>query len=213
MTEPINKPSAGASIGPSAGASEGNAAGDAADQPELGTPVTIAPSNRRLIAAVAAIAVLVFLADQGSKALAVHELTGRGRVDLIGNLFGLVLVRNGGAAFSMATGATWILTLVALAVVVTIIRFARRIGSRGWAIALGLLLGGALGNLTDRLFRAPGFFRGHVIDFLEWPHWPVFNLADSSIVTAAVLIALLSLRGIGIDGHRVVAPGSAVEGE
>jgi signal peptidase II len=213
MTEPINKPSASASIGPSAGAAGGDTVGDTVDQPGVRAPVTIAPSNRRLVVAVAAIAVLVFLADQGSKALAVHELTGRGRVDVIGNLFGLVLVRNGGAAFSMATGATWLLTLVALAVVVTIIRFARRLGSRGWAVALGLLLGGALGNLTDRLFRAPGFFRGHVIDFLEWPHWPVFNLADSSIVTAAALIALLSLRGIGIDGQRVTTRGSAVEGE
>jgi signal peptidase II len=97
--------------------------------------------------------------------------------------------------------------------VVTIIRFARRLGSLGWAVALGLLLGGALGNLTDRLFRAPGFFRGHVIDFLEWPHWPVFNLADSCIVTAAALIALLSLRGIGIDGQRVTPRGSAGEDE
>jgi signal peptidase II len=176
-------------------------------------PVTTAPVNRRLTVWVALIAVLVLLLDQGSKALAVRELTGRDRVDLIGNLFGLTLVRNGGAAFSMATGATWVLTLVALVVVVTIIRVARRLGSRGWTIALGLLLGGALGNLTDRLFRAPGFFRGHVIDFLEWPHWPVFNLADSCIVTAALLIALLSLRGIGIDGQRVVARGTTVSGE
>jgi signal peptidase II len=87
-------------------------------------------------------------------------------------------------------------------VVVAIIRISRNLGSRGWTLALGLLLGGALGNLGDRLFRAPSFFHGHVIDFLEFPHWPIFNLADSSIVTAAVLIALLSVRGIGIDGRR-----------
>jgi signal peptidase II len=208
MTEPINT-STGASIGQPAGAS----IGDAADRPVAGAPGTSAPANRRLIVAVAVIAVLVLLLDQGSKALAVHQLTGRGRVEVIGSLFGLELVRNGGAAFSMATGATWVLTVVALVVVVTIIRFARRLGSRGWTLALGLLLGGALGNLTDRLFRAPGFFRGHVIDFLEWPHWPVFNLADSCIVTAALLIALLSLRGIGIDGQRVSAHGSSAEGE
>lgn len=209
MTEPINPPATGASSGPPVGASSA----DPPQQPEVGVPVTTAPVNRRLTVWVALIAVLVLLLDQGSKALAVRELTGRDRVDLIGNLFGLTLVRNGGAAFSMATGATWVLTLVALVVVVTIIRVARRLGSRGWTIALGLLLGGALGNLTDRLFRAPGFFRGHVIDFLEWPHWPVFNLADSCIVTAALLIALLSLRGIGIDGQRVVARGTTVSGE
>jgi signal peptidase II len=103
----------------------------------------------------------------------------------------------------MATGATWLLTVVAIAVVVVIVRISRRLGSRGWAAALGFLLGGALGNLTDRLVRPPGVFRGHVIDFLEFPHWPIFNLADSSITVAAVLIALLSLAGIGIDGRRL----------
>lgn len=159
--------------------------------------------NRLLTVAVGLIAALVLLADQGSKLLAVRQLADGHRVDLVGSLFGLVLVRNPGAAFSMATGATWILTVIALIVVVTIARFARRLGSRGWAVALGLLLGGALGNLSDRLFRAPGFFRGHVIDFLQFPHWPVFNLADSCISVAAVLIALLSFRGIGIDGRRL----------
>jgi signal peptidase II len=209
MTEPINKPPEGASISSPAG----DPVGDAADHSETAAPVIGAPvtagappaANRRLILTVAAIAVLVWVLDQGSKALAVHKLSDGHRVALIGDLFGLVLTRNAGAAFSMATGATWVLTVVALIVVVTIIRFARRLGSRGWTVALGLLLGGALGNLTDRLFRAPGFFRGHVIDFLEWPHWPIFNLADSCIVTAALLIALLSLRGIGIDGERVIA--------
>jgi signal peptidase II len=174
------------------------------------TPASERPvvlSNRRLTVAVAVIAGLVLIADQGSKLLAVHQLTGRGRVDLIGSLFGLQLTRNAGAAFSTATGATWVLTLIAIAVVLTIIRFARRLGSRGWTVALGLLLGGALGNLIDRLFRAPGFMRGHVVDFLEFPHWPIFNLADSCIVTAACLIALLSLLGIGIDGRRT--PSSA----
>lgn len=158
--------------------------------------------NRRLAAMVALIAVTVWGVDQASKVLAVHQLTGRGRVDLVGDLFGLLLVRNSGAAFSMATGATWVLTVIALAVVVTIVRVARRLGSVGWSVALGLLLGGATGNLTDRLFREPGFFRGHVVDFLQFPHWPVFNVADSCIVTSAVLIALLSVRGIGIDGVR-----------
>jgi signal peptidase II len=180
------------------------------------TPVperTVVLSNRRLTVAVAAIAGLVLIADQGSKLLAVHQLTGRGRVDLIGSLFGLQLTRNAGAAFSTATGATWVLTLIAIAVVLTIIRFARRLGSRGWTVALGLLLGGALGNLIDRLFRSPGFMRGHVVDFLEFPHWPIFNLADSCIVTAACLIALLSVLGIGIDGRRTPPSGAEASAE
>jgi signal peptidase II len=187
MTEPINSPHAEAA---------------AQDDP----PVAAAPgpaARRTLPAVTALIAALVLAADQGAKFLAVDQLSGRGRVDVLGDLFGFRLVRNSGAAFSLATGATWILTTVALVVVVVIIRIARRLGSRGWAIALGLVLGGALGNLGDRLFRPPTFFHGHVIDFLELPHWPIFNLADMCIDTGAVLIALLSLRGIGIDGRRL----------
>jgi signal peptidase II len=163
-----------------------------------------APSgaSRRLPLLVPLIAALVLLSDQLSKWAAVENLTGKGRVDVVDGVLWFHLTRNAGAAFSMATGATWVLTIVALVVVVAIIRISRNLGSRGWTLALGLLLGGALGNLGDRLFRAPSFFHGHVIDFLEFPHWPIFNLADSSIVTAAVLIALLSVRGIGIDGRR-----------
>jgi len=166
----------------------------------MSEPVNV---RSRLPWLVPAIAVVVLLADQASKWAAVHELADRGRVDVIDGVLWLHLTRNAGAAFSMATGATWLLTIVALVVVVAIIRISRNLGSRGWALALGLLLGGALGNLGDRLFRAPSFFHGHVIDFLEFPHWPIFNLADSSIVTAAALIALLSVRGIGIDGRRL----------
>jgi signal peptidase II len=185
-----------------------DASGDGgAARPDTGREVSVSRhvsvSRRRLSWVVVGIAALVVLADQGSKALAVRKLTGGQRVDVVGSLLGLRLTRNPGAAFSMATGATWLLTLVALVVVVVVIRISRRLGSVGWTIALGLLLGGALGNLTDRLTREPGFFRGHVIDFLVLPHWPVFNLADWSIVTAACLIALLSVIGIGIDGQRV----------
>jgi signal peptidase II len=173
---------------------------------------SLPPVRRRyLTALVPGIAVLVWLVDQGTKALAVARLTGRGRIEIIGDAFSFQLVRNPGAAFSMATGATWVLTVIALVVVVTIVRIARRLGSTGWAVALGLLLGGAIGNLTDRLTRAPGFFRGHVVDFMEFPHWPVFNVADSCISVAAVLIALLSLRGIGIDGRVQLSRDSHVD--
>jgi signal peptidase II len=86
--------------------------------------------------------------------------------------------------------------------VVFIVRAIGRLGSRGWAAALGLLLGGAVGNLVDRLAREPGFARGHVVDFIDYAGFFVGNVADIAVVTAAVLIALLSLRGIGLDGRR-----------
>jgi signal peptidase II len=167
--------------------------------PDTGTPA------RRLSLVVAGIAAVVLGLDQLTKTWAVSALTGRGPVDLVGGLLRLELTRNSGAAFSFATGMTWIFTLVAAAVVITIVRVSRRLGSVGWSVALGLLLGGALGNLGDRLLRAPGFAVGHVVDFLELPHWPVFNVADSCIVGSAVLIGLLGLRGIGVDGARAGA--------
>ena len=109
-----------------------------------------------------------------------------------------------GAAFSVGTGYTIVFTLIAAAVVVAILRVSRRLYSRRWAIALGALLGGALGNLLDRMFRDPGPLRGHVVDWIELPHWPVFNLADSAIVGAAVLMVLLAVTGREVDGtvHR-----------
>jgi len=161
-----------------------------------------AQRRRRLLRVLVATAVTVVVVDQLSKAWAVEALTGRGRVDLVGDLFGLRLTRNPGAAFSLATGATWIFTILATVVVVIIARIARDLGSLWWAVTLGLLMGGATGNLIDRLTREPGFARGHVVDFFELPHYPIFNVADSCIVTAAILIGWLGLRGVGVDGRR-----------
>jgi signal peptidase II len=174
----------------------------ATDTGGTGEPTARRPVRRDLLLVLAVTAVTVLLVDQLSKIWAVEALTGRGRVELVGELFGLRLTRNPGAAFSLATGATWIFTILATVVVVVIARIARDLGSRVWAITLGLLMGGATGNLTDRLFREPGFARGHVVDFFQIPHYPIFNVADSCIVTAAVLIGWLGLRGIGIDGVR-----------
>ena len=115
---------------------------------------------------------------------------------IIGRFLQFVLVKNSGAAFSFATGFTIFFTLLALAVVIGVTFFAPRVTSHGWLIAMGLLLGGVLGNLTDRIFRQPGFLSGYVIDWIEIPHWPVFNLADSAITVAAVLALVLSLRNI-----------------
>ena len=147
-------------------------------------------------------AVVVYAADQLAKAWALAHLQPDVPRDLLGSVLRLNLTRNPGAAFSIATSATWVLTLIAAAVVVVIVVTSRKLNSLGWAWALGLLLGGSLGNLTDRLIRPPGLGRGHVVDFLMLPHWPIFNVADSAIVTAAVLIGLLALRGTGLDGTR-----------
>ncbi|MFI7589406.1 signal peptidase II [Spongisporangium articulatum] len=182
-------------------AGPGSEPGSEPDSGAAPTPI------RGALSIVLSIAVVVLALDQAAKAWAIAALGDRygdeARVAVLGDLFGFRLVRNPGAAFSMATGTTWIFTIIATVVVVVIVRMSRKLGSRLWTVAFGLLLGGATGNLTDRLFRAPGFARGHVVDFLELPHWPVFNLADSAICCAAALIVLASLRGVGIDGARV----------
>ena len=122
---------------------------------------------------------------------------------MLGEVLQLHYVTNSGAAFSLATGFTWILSVVAVGVVVVIVWFARRIRSFGWATVFGLVLGGAVGNLTDRLFREPGFGTGHVVDFIQVCGFPaIFNIADSGIVAAMGLFIILSLRGVGLDGSR-----------
>jgi len=147
-----------------------------------------------------AVAALVLVADAVSKAIVLDKLPGRPPVRLLGGLITLRLTYNAGAAFGLGTSYTVLIALIACGVVVFIIRTARRLRSMGWSIALGLLLGGALGNLGDRLFRAPGPFRGRVVDWINLPHFPwTFNIADSSIVCAAVLIALLALTSKPID--------------
>lgn len=165
-------------------------------QAARGTPL----SDRSRLPLLLSVGAAVLAADLLSKQLAVHLLGDREPIGLLGGVLTLRLVRNPGAAFGMAQGLTVVLTAVAVVVVVAILRMARRLRSGPWAVALGLVLGGALGNLTDRLFRAPSPGRGHVVDFLELPRWPVFNLADSAIVVAAVLMVLLSARGVPHDG-------------
>ncbi len=151
---------------------------------------------------VAGIAAAVLLIDVVTKLVAVAELAGRERVTLVPHVLWLTFTRNAGAAFSVGTGATLLFTVVAVAVVVVIARTARSLVSSGWAVSLGLMLGGALGNLSDRLFRSPGPLRGHVVDWIELPHWPVFNIADAAIVIGGMLAVLLALRGIELDGTR-----------
>ena len=148
------------------------------------------------------LAIVVLALDIGTKVLVVAELEGRRTLELLGGQLLLRVSRNPGAAFSFAEGATVLFTTVALVVVVVIVRVSRRLHSRGWAVALGLLLGGASGNLVDRLLRTPGPGRGAVVDFIDFQVWPSFNVADSAIVVGGLLAVLLSFRGIEVDGSR-----------
>lgn len=160
-------------------------------------------SRTRYLALFAAVALVAYTVDVVSKVLAVEHLTDRPDVELVGDFFVLHLVRNPGAAFSTGTGYTAVFTCLAIVAVLVILYLVRRIGSAGWAVALGLLLAGVSGNLTDRMLREPGPLRGHVIDMFMLPNWPVFNVADICINAAAVLILIQVYRGIRIDGTRV----------
>jgi signal peptidase II len=161
-------------------------------------------SRARLLLGLAA---AVLALDVATKLLVVATLSDREPLRLLGGALYLTEARNTGAAFSFAEGATVVFTLIAVAVVVVIVRSARRLFSTGWAVALGLVLGGAVGNLIDRVFRDPGFLRGGVVDFISLfdPFgrvWPIFNVADSAIVCGGVLGAVLAFRGIEFDGRH-----------
>lgn len=156
----------------------------------------------RLIALLVALAAVVLVADQVSKQVVLNTLVPGEYHPLIGDFFGLSLVFNPGAAFSLGEGATWLFTVAMVVVSVVIVVVARRLASLGWAVTLGVLLGGTLGNLGDRLFRDPGFPVGHVVDFLNYNGWFVGNVADIAIVLSAAGIAVLSFTGIGVDGRR-----------
>ncbi|MED5815553.1 signal peptidase II [Mycolicibacterium sp. 050232] len=159
---------------------------------------TAAKPRRRLRLLLTVAAVVLFV-DVVTKVLAVRLLTPGQPVSIIGDTVTWTLVRNSGAAFSMATGYTWVLTLIATGVVIGIVWMGRRLVSPWWAIGLGMILGGATGNLIDRFFRAPGPLRGHVVDFFSVGWWPVFNVADPAVVGGAILLVALSLFGFDFD--------------
>ncbi|HSZ43387.1 MAG TPA: signal peptidase II [Trebonia sp.] len=184
-------------------------------QAEAGTPLKTRGTPRRRIIVLCAVAVFVLVADIITKTLVVAHLRPGEPVHVIGTVLEFNLLRNPGAAFSVGTGDTIVFTAIALAVIIYIARTARRLRSTAWAITLGLLLGGACGNLTDRIFRSPGLFRGEVVDFIEVTrYWPVFNLADSAIVCGGILTVLLALLGYHLDGthgdQTAVEQGGAV---
>ncbi|NES12245.1 MULTISPECIES: signal peptidase II [Micromonospora] len=166
--------------------------------------------RRKAVGVLLGVAVAALVADLVTKQLALSSLTGRGPVSLLGGAVYLTLTRNSGAAWSIGSDHTWVFPLITVAVIGWIAWMALRLRSLPWAVSLGLVLGGALGNLTDRVFRAPGHFVGHVVDMVSLfdPYgqvWPVFNLADSSLVCGVVLAVFLELTGRQRDGSRATA--------
>lgn len=154
---------------------------------------------RGTVGLLAAVAVVTLLLDQGTKAIALDRLVEGERVPAIGDLLGWTLIFNPGAALSFGTGHTWVFTIAMVACGIAVITLAPRIVSRPWAIAAGALLGGALGNLVDRLAREPGFAVGHVVDFIDYGVF-IGNVADIGIVGAAVGFVVLTLMGRSWDG-------------
>lgn len=166
-----------------------------------------APRGTRALIVLASVAIAAYALDQFSKFLVESNLTLGEQVRVLGDVLVLHFVKNPGAAFSLAAGSTWIFSILAAVVTVVIIAFARKIRSVGWGVVFGLLLGGVLGNLTDRLFREPSFGLGHVVDFISTP-WmlpAIYNVADICIVTSMGLFILLTLRGINMDGTRSIS--------
>jgi signal peptidase II len=192
VTDPTLTPAAEPTDDPSA-----EATGDA---------ITVDPrQRRRSLIVLACVAVSVVILDQLSKHWVVSTIqprmeSGEGPFVFLGGLLKLTYTQNTGAAFSMGTGYTWIFSIVAVVVAVVILRSSRRLGSIGWAVALGGLLGGLLGNLIDRLTRPPGPGLGYVVDWIQLPNFAVFNVADMCIVGSSALMVLLALRGIDFSG-------------
>ncbi len=173
-----------------------------ADVPAAAGPAGSGPGGERVrrVGVLVAVATAAFALDVASKVLVVATMHYGEPIRLLGPALQLDYTRNPGAAFSIGEAYTIIFTAIAVGVIAMILRLSRSLFSLPWAIALGLLLGGALGNLTDRIIRAPGVLRGWVVDFIHVPHWPIFNLADSAIVVGGALMVLLAFRGLHPDG-------------
>lgn len=169
------------------------------------------PSWRHLLL-LAGVAVIAYGLDLLTKTIVVETLPLHERNEILGEFLIFQHVENPGAAFSLAEGMTWVFTIIATAVVVLIVVFSRRIRHIGWAVLFGMLLGGVLGNLTDRLFRDPGFGVGHVVDFIYTP-WmlpAIYNVADIFVVSSLGLFILLTVLSVNLDGTR---PPKRVKGE
>jgi signal peptidase II len=160
------------------------------------------PRSTRFILLLAGCAVFAYAFDQLTKWWVVSTMTEGQITPVLPPLLHWHFIRNSGAAFSIGEDYTWVFTIVMTVVSVAIMVYARKVRSLWWSVALGFLLGGALGNLTDRLFREPGFGVGHVVDFIAFPNFAIFNIADSAVVGAVILWCVLTFMGIGMDGTR-----------
>lgn len=212
MTETNGTPPDASGPTPGSAAPQGDSPASTAPHdpaPHSTAPHNPAPHNpaphyfRRGPVVMLVIAALIVAVDQIAKVLAVANLEDSRPIELIGDTVRLVLLRNPGAAFSMGTEFTVVLSIVATVVVAGLLWFSRRVHSRWWAWGLGLILGGAAGNLVDRYFRAPGILQGHVVDYMAVGWWPVFNVADASLVTGVIVVAVAVFRNVDFDGSRV----------
>ncbi|KUM37562.1 signal peptidase II [Arthrobacter sp. EPSL27] len=166
-------------------------------------PLTPRPKRSLLLSLFFGLAVFAYTFDQLTKLWVTATMTEGERIPVLPPLLHWYYIRNSGAAFSIGENVTWVFTIIMAAVSIAILLQLRKLGSVWWALALGLLLGGALGNLTDRLFREPSFAMGHVVDFIQLPNFAIFNIADSAVVSSVVIICLLTLRGIALDGSHL----------
>ncbi len=156
----------------------------------------------RSLIAVVGLAAFVVVVDQITKIWAQNELAGQPSIQVVGDLLQFTYALNPGAAFSLGGDYTWVFTIAATAVSLAVVIFAGRVRSGWWLLALGLLLGGAVGNLVDRATQPPGFGVGYVRDFIELPNWPIFNVADMAVVASAGMIVVLSLLGVSATGVK-----------
>lgn len=172
--------------------------------PDAAQPSPAKPRPRRLLlmSLFAGFAVFAYVFDQLTKLWVTSTMVEGERIPVLPPLLHWYYIRNSGAAFSIGENVTWVFTIIMSVVSIAILFQLRRLGSAWWALALGLLLGGALGNLTDRVLREPSFAMGHVVDFIQLPNFAIFNIADSAVVSAVAIICILTLKGIGLDGSR-----------
>jgi len=209
--EPADLDSAGSSPSPdnsstaASGAAElASGVGEDSGDSALTAPPAGAAGGRRLVVLFGVVGLLVLGLDQLTKVLALRHLTPGEPVEVIGSLLKFNLIRNPGAAFSLGSDFTPVISAIQIIVAIGVVWLSRKLGSIGWAVAFGLLFGGAVGNITDRIFREPSPFHGHVVDFLQTPHWAIFNIADMAVTSAAILLIIQTLRGIKLDGTKDV---------
>lgn len=172
---------------------------DATPEPSSAVPAT----RRRVLPLFLAAVAVAWVVDQVTKVLAVERLADRDEpIRLLPDVLELTFLRNPGAAFGMGASMTVVLSIVSVVVCVVVVRMAARLRDRVWTVGLVLLLAGALGNLTDRILREPGPFRGHVVDFIDYGGFFVGNVADIYLTVAAVLVVVRTWQGVGLDGAR-----------